>query len=106
MLTLTKELVWLATEGATEEAIEEAPAVHQSAKTALDVGHTTGGHIPGVGGFQTTGLEHQSAETVLDVGHHTPGAGGFLTPGQEPSMGGAESENGFEQQRTKISFEQ
>ena len=85
--------MWLASEEATEET-EEAPAVHQSAKTALDVGHITGGLIPGVGGFQTTGLEHQSAETVLDVGRIT-GVGGFLTPGQEPSMGGAE--NGFEQ---------
>ena len=79
--------MWLTTEEATEEATRR----HQS---TLDVGHITGGHIPGVGGFQTTGLEHQSAKTVLGVGRIT-GVGGFLTPGQEPSMGGAE--NGFEQ---------
>ena len=70
--------------------------MHQSAKTASDVGHITGVHIPGVGGFQTIGMEHQSAKAVLDVGR-TPGVGGFLTPGQEPSMEGAENENGFEQ---------
>ena len=83
VLTLAKELMWLATEEATRR--------HQS---TLGVGHITGGLIPGVGGFQTTGLEHQSTKTVLGVGRIT-GVGGFLTPGQEPSMGGAE--NGFEQ---------